>query len=51
MHFHYMTYKAMPQHKNPCPGAMEFNKRPMGHIAHPRNQFKCSKLLLYHDLD
>ena len=24
MHFHYMTYMATPQHKNPCPGVMKF---------------------------
>ena len=23
MHFHYMTYMATPQHKNPCPGVMK----------------------------
>ena len=23
MHFHYMTYMAMPLHKNPCPGGHE----------------------------
>ena len=23
MHFHYMTYMATPQHKNPCPGGHE----------------------------
>ena len=23
MHFHYMTYTATPQHKNPCPGGHE----------------------------
>ena len=31
------------------------NKKPMGHIPHPRNQFKskhiCSKLWLYHPVD
>ena len=24
MHFHYMTYMATPQHKNPCPEVMKF---------------------------
>ena len=26
MHFHYMTYMATPQHKNPCPGGDEIYK-------------------------
>ena len=40
MHFHYMTYMATPQHKNPCPGGHEiynFGRPFLGHHYYVRS--------------
>ena len=46
MHFHYMTYMVMPQHKNPCVGGNEINNFGRHFLGHHKYILGLSDLCL-----
>ena len=46
MHFHYMTYMATPQHKNPCPGGHEIYNFGRPFLCHHNYILSLSDLCL-----